>query len=176
MPDNAKGKTGRLNNPIPGNIPDNNAIQIFYHQRRAEGLAQYAPMVVPLLKDVLFDYFDDKPGYGVDDNIDVDADVMRYGWRIFKTVEAPADGFSLTGELPAAGTRKTILAVELLFSESGHPNAFLVDTRRTRTSVKTGLLGIKQRIEVTEGASKKTALSEHELKSALKEIVKTVER
>ena len=176
MPDNGRGKTGRLNNPIPGNIPDNNAIQIFYHQRRAEGLAQYAPMVVPLLKDMLFDYFDEKPGFGVDDNIDVDADVMRYGRRIFKTVEAPADSFSLTGELPTAGTRKTLLAVELLFSESVNPIAFLVDTRRTRTSVKTGLLGIKQRIEVTEGAAKKIGLNEIELKAALKEIVKTVER
>lgn len=176
MPDNTRGKTGRLNPPGTDNIPDNNAIQIFYHQRRAEGLAQYAPMVVPLLKDMLFDDFDEKPGYGVDDNIDVDADIMRYGWRIFKTVESAADSFSLTGELPTAGTRKTILAVELIFSESGYPLAFLVDTRRTRTSVKTGLLGLKQRIEVTEGASKKTALNETELRAALKEIVKTVER
>lgn len=175
MPDNAKGKTGRLNNPIPGNIPDNNAIQIFYHQRRAEALAQYAPMVVPLLKDVLFDYFDGKPAYGVDDNIDVDADVMRYGWRIFRT-GAPAENLTLGEEMPMSGTRKTLLAVELLFSESGHAVAFLVDTRRTRTSIKTGLLGIKQRIEVTEGASKKASLSETELKAALKEIVKTVER
>jgi hypothetical protein len=176
MPDNTRGKTGRLNLPGTGNLPDNNAIQIFYHQRRAEGLAQYAPMVVPLLKDLLYDTFGDRLGYGVDDNIEVDADVMRYGWRIFRTVEAAADDFSLTGELPRAGIRKTLLAVELLFSESGHPIAFLVDTRRTRTSVKTGLLGIKQRIEVTEGAAKKTSLSETELKAALKEIVKTVER
>ena len=175
MPDNTRGKTGRLNPPGTGNLPDNNAIQIFYHQRRAEGLAQYAPMVVPLLKDVLFDYFDDKPGYGVDDNIDVDADIMRYGWRIFRT-GAPAEGLTLGEEMPMSGTRKTILAVELLFSESGHPSAFLVDTRRTRTSIKTGLLGLKQRIEVTEGASKKTSLSEIELKAALKEIVKTAER
>src|SRR5690606_23968448 len=126
--DNTRGKTGRLNPPGTDNIPDNNAVQIFYHQRRAEGLAQYAPMVVPLLRDMVYEVFKDRPGYGVDDNIDVDADVMRYGWRIFKTVESAADGFSLTGELPTAGTRKTLLAVELLFSEGGHPMAFLIDT------------------------------------------------
>ena len=176
MPDNTRGKTGRLNLPGTGNLPDNNAIQIFHHQRRAEGLAQYAPMVVPLLKEVVFGFFGDKPDYGVDDNVDVDADLMRYGWRIFKTVQAAADSFSLTGELPSAATRKTVLAVELLFSENGHPYGFLVDSRRTRTSVKTGLLGIKQRIEVTEGAAKKVSLNEAELKAALKEILKTVER
>lgn len=175
MPDKTRGKTGRLNNPVPGNIPDNNAVQIFYHQRRAEALAQYAPMVVPLLKDMLFDYFDGNSAYGVDDNIDVDADVMRYGWRIFRT-GAPAENLALGEEMPMSGTRKTLLAVELLFSESGNPTAFLVDTRRTRTSIRTGLLGIKQRIEVTEGESKKTVLSEPELKAALKEIVKTAER
>lgn len=174
MSDGSRGKTGKLNRPVTGNLPENNAVQIFYHQRRAEGLAQYAPMVVPLLKDLVYDIFGDKPGYGVDDNIDVDAEVMRYGWRIFGMSKAQMDQFG--DEMPNTGTRKTLLAVELLFSESGQPIAFLVDTRRTHTSIKTGLLGIKQRIEVTVGEARKTALNEIELKRALNEVIKTIEK
>lgn len=174
MPDDKRGKTGRLNRPVTGNLPDNNAVQIFYHQRRTEGLSQYALMVVPLLKAMLSERFNDPSDYGVDDNIDVDSAVVRYGWRIFRTA-APAQKFSVSSDMPMTSTRKTILAVELLFSDNGHPVAFLVDTRRTRTSIKTGLLGLKQRTQVTEGMAKKTALTESALDAALKEVIKTIE-
>lgn len=170
-----RGKTDKLNRPVTGGLrsPEGNAVEIYHHQRRAEALAKYAPMVVPLLKDVLLNTFGSTPGYGVDDNIDVDADVMRFGWRIFGLGEAE---MQFGDEMPRAGERKTLLAVELLFGEMGNPTAFMVDTRRTRTMVKTGLLGLKQRIQVASGSARKAALNETDLKEALDEIAPTMER
>lgn len=172
MSDNQRKVTGRLDPSILQH-PINNATQIYLHQRGAEALAKYSPMVIPMLHELLEKYFGETPGYGIDDNIDLDSDVLRFGWRIFGMGQGEA---VFNENTPAAPQRKTLLTVELLFAEMGHATGFLVDTRRTHTTVKTGLLGLKQKVQVTMGKARQTKLSETELADALEEIVQTMER
>lgn len=177
MPDRSRGNTDKLSTGL-FRSPASTATEIFHHQRRTEAMAKYAPLVVPLLKEQLLNAVGTTPGYGIDDNLD-DDDATRYGWRIFALGSGEArfvGEAQYVSETPAAGQRKTLLAVELLFGETGNPVAFLVDTRRSRTMVKTGLLGLKQHITVTDGATRKAALSESDLNDALNEMVSTMER
>jgi hypothetical protein len=178
MPDRTRGNTGKLSTGL-FRSPAGTANEIYYHQRRAEGLAKYAPLVVPLLKELLESVVGDTPGYGVDDNLDEGNDGARYGWRVFAVGSGEARFLGeaqYVSETPEAGQRKTLLAVELLFGETGSPVAFLVDTRRSRMMVRTGLLGLKQHITVTDGATRKAPLSESDLRDALTEMASTMER
>lgn len=171
MSDDPRGKTGRLGTgPLR---PEYQATQIYHHQRQADAFSQYAPVVIPMLKRVLEDVFGETPGYGVDDNIDADSDSMRFGWRIFGLAAGES---RFRGETPDAPQRKTLLSVELRFGEQGQPVGFIVDTRRTHTTIKTGLLGLKQKITSTKGSMRQVTLSETELAEALDELSKTMER
>ena len=172
MSDGQSRKTGKLGTG-PLNSPQNNANQIYHHQRRAEALAAYAPEVVPLLKNLVLNTFGSTPGYGVDDNIDADSEIMRYGWRIFGLSKGEA---KFKDDTPAASQRKTLLAVELLFGETGLPVNFLVDTRRTHTTFKTGLLGLKQKVTTTYGSSRTVRLDSAELAEALEDLAQTMEK
>ena len=78
----------------------------------------------------------------------------------------------------AAGApqRKTLLTVQIVLGDLGYPAGFLVDTLRTYTTVKTGLLGLKQKVQMTTGRSRSAKLNEADLAEALAEIAPTMEK
>ena len=174
MADDQRKKTGPLKNP------SNNAAQIYAHQRGTEAIAKYAPKVVPLLHEVIETHFGDTPGYGIDDNIELDSDDLRFGWRIFGmgAGEASFAGETMYFTEAAAGApqRKTLLTVQIVLGDLGYPTGFLVDTLRTYTTVKTGLLGLKQKVQMTTGRSRGAKLNEADLAEALAEIAQTMEK
>lgn len=174
MSERPRGNTDKLKKPGTGNLrsAEQAAAEIYHHQRRTEALSKYAPMVVPLLKDVQLNMFGSTRGYGVDDHIESD-EGARYGWRIFGMGAGEA---RFIDDTPEASQRKTLMAVELIFNEMASPIAFLVDTRRTHTVIKTGILGLRQQVKVTSGTARRTALNEDDLRDALNETAPTMDR
>lgn len=167
MSSGQRGKTGGLGSP------HNNAAQIYTHQRRAEALAQHAPEVMPVLQNLLRERFAHSSDYGIDDNIDNEGDVQRYGWRIFRLRAVEA---KFSDAILSAPERQTAMLIELLFDENASPTGYLVDTRRTQTSQKTGLFGIRQTTTVTLGASRVISLDADALADAVEELADTMER